>query len=155
MGSTYLRELQDIVKKYRAETQPRPVTSREIAVWAIKNKLWSMGEAQAINRCADDLARAMREEYIIDPQGRKVRTKHAAKVPVNEKQQTLWDDIRTADRKFMAIALQQRRRQIVGDCRQLKADMDSYNQNYNPSDPIQMVFDFTLDVLEAEVAAAA
>lgn len=86
MGATYLKELQDIVRKYRAETQIGLVTSREIAVWAIKNKLWSMGEAQIINRCADDLARAMREEYIIDPQGRKVRAKHAAKVPVNERQ---------------------------------------------------------------------
>ncbi|HWQ69052.1 MAG TPA: hypothetical protein VN494_03695 [Patescibacteria group bacterium] len=155
MGATYLKELQDIVRKYRAETQIGLVTSREIAVWAIKNKLWSMGEAQIINRCADDLAKAMREEYIIDPQGRKVRAKHAAKVPVNERQQTLWDDIRTADRKFMAIALQQRRRQIVGDCRQLKADVDSYNQNYNPGDPIQMIFDFRLDVLETDAAAAA
>jgi len=155
MGSTYVRELQEIVRKYRAEKQPGPVTAREMAVWAINNKLWSMGESQIINRCADDLARAMREEYIIDPQGRKVRAKHAAKVAVNEKQMMFWDDIRTADRKFMAIALQQRRRQVVGDCRQLKADVDSYNQNYNPGDPIQMVFDFTLDVLEGEASTAA
>jgi len=40
--------------------------------------------------------------------------------------------------------------QIVGDCVHLKADVDSYNQNENPEKPIQIPFDFTVDVLEAE-----
>jgi len=151
MGSTYVRDLQEIVRKYRAEKQPGPVTAREMAVWAIKNKLWSMRESQILNRCSDDLAKAVREEYFIDPQGRKVRAKHAAK----EKQLTFWDDIRTAGREFMAIAFQQRRKQIVGDCRHLRADVDSYNENYNPGEPIQTVFDFTLDILEVEAGAAA
>jgi hypothetical protein len=54
----------------------------------------------------------------------------------------------------MEIAFQQRRQQIVGDCRQLKSDMDSYNQNHNVGKPIQMVFDFTLDLEEIEALAA-
>ena len=90
----------------------------------------------------------MREEYIVDPQGRTVRAKHAAKI----KQQTLWADIRTANRGHMKIALQQRRRQIVGDCRQLKAGVDSYNDNSNPGLSIQMVFDFRRDLEELERA---
>ncbi len=94
----------------------------------------------------------MREEYIVDPQGRTVRAKHAAKVKVNGEQMTLWDDIRTADRDFMVIAFQQRRQQVVGDCHQLKVDVGSYNQNKNPGEAIQIIFDFTLDVLEAEAA---
>lgn len=155
MAFTNERQLQDIVNRYRSEKRPWPTTARNMAVWAINNKLWSMRESQIINRCADDLAKAMRDEYITDPQGRRVRAKHAAKVQINEKQMMLWDDIRTADRKFMDIALQQRRKQIVGDCSQLKADVDSYNQNYNPGEPIQMVFDFSLDVLEGEAGAAA
>jgi hypothetical protein len=53
----------------------------------------------------------------------------------------------------MGIAFQQRRQQIVGDCRQLKSDVDSYNENRNPSSPIQMVFDFTLDLVELETVA--
>ena len=40
---------------------------------------------------------------------------------------------------------QQRRHQIVGDCRQLKMDVDSYNQNRTPDQPIQMIFDFTYE----------
>jgi hypothetical protein len=54
----------------------------------------------------------------------------------------------------MQLAFQQRRQQIVGDCRQLKMDVDSYNQNANSGEPIQMIFDFTLDLAEIEAAAA-
>lgn len=155
MATTYEKQLQDIVTKYREEKHPWPARTRDIVVWAFNNKLWPMHESQIINRCADELAQAMRDEYITDPQGRRVRVKHAAKVSVNGKQMMLWDDIRTAERKFMAVAFQQRRKQIVGDCSQLKADVDSYNQNYNPNEQIEMVFDFTLDVLESEASAAA
>jgi len=55
----------------------------------------------------------------------------------------------------MHVALQQRRSQIVGDCKQLKTDTDSYNENENAGEPIQMVLDFTRDVEEAEAEAAA
>jgi hypothetical protein len=50
----------------------------------------------------------------------------------------------------MQVAFQQRRQQIVGDCRQLKADVDSYNENYNSGQAIQMVLDFTEDIEELE-----
>jgi hypothetical protein len=54
----------------------------------------------------------------------------------------------------MEIAFQQRRQQIVGDCRQLKVDVDSYNENAKPDRPIQMVFDFRADLAELEAAGA-
>ena len=54
----------------------------------------------------------------------------------------------------MAAAFQQRRQQVVSDCRQLKVDVDSYNQNQNDGKPIQMIFDFTLDLAELELADA-
>jgi hypothetical protein len=90
----------------------------------------------------------MREEHITDPQGRSIRAKHVVRKKINGEQQALWDDIRTAKPEHMEIALQQRRQQIVGDCRQLKNDMDSYNENRKPVRPIQIVFDFTNDLKE-------
>lgn len=152
MASAYARQLRKIVTEYRNAGESWPTTAQNIAAWAIQNKLWEMRPSDIMNRCADELASAMREEYFTDAQGRMVRAKHAAKLLVNGEQMTLWDDIRTADRGFMAVAFQQRRQQIVGDCRQLKNDADSYNENKNPGEPIQIVFDFTLDVLEAEAA---
>ena len=114
----------------------------------MQNQLWSPHPSAVIAQCADDLARAMREEYITDPQGRRVRAKHAARIEKDGKQLALWDDIRTASREHMQTALQQRRRQIVGDCVQLRVDADSYNDNRNPQEPIQISFDFTYDVEE-------
>jgi len=95
----------------------------------------------------------MREDYITDPQGRRVRAKHAARFEEGGRQKTLWADITTASRNHMAVALQQRRQQVVGDCWQLKMDVDSYNDNKSPGDPIQMIFDFTDDLAEMEAVA--
>jgi len=141
-------QLQRIVNQYIEAGEKWPATSHQIARYAIANHLWEAQRATVIDLCAEQLARAMREEYIHDPQGRAVRAKHAARVP--GEQTVLWDDIRTASREHMVVALQQRRQQIVGDCRQLKADTDSYNENNNPGKPIQMVFDFTDDLAELE-----
>lgn len=144
---TYNKQLQGLVTKYIEAGEIWPATSHELAAWALKNKLWEPQKSEVINICAEQLARAMREEYIVDLQGRKVRAKHAARID----QAVFWDDIRTASRDHMQIALQQRRRQIVGDCHQLKLDVDSYNENKNDGKPIQMVFDFTIDLIEMEM----
>jgi len=40
----------------------------------------SLQKTTKIDICAEELARAMREDYIRDPQGRVVRAKHAARV---------------------------------------------------------------------------
>jgi len=92
----------------------------------------------------------MREDHITDPQGRIVRAKHVARVNRNGEQIPLWADIRTASQQHMEIAFKQRRQQVVGDCRQLKTDLDSYNENHNTGDSIQISFNFTLDLEELE-----
>ncbi len=98
----------------------------------------------------DDMGKASREEYIRDSQGRRVRAKHV----VRGEGETgfLWADIHTAPREHMAVAFDQRRDQIVADCAQLKCDVDSYNQNQNGGDPIQLRLEFSKDVLEYELA---
>jgi hypothetical protein len=59
--------------------------------------------------------------------------------------------MRTASRAHMEMAFQQRRQQVVMDCRQLKLDADSYNENYGDGNSIQMIFDFRLDLEEMEL----
>ncbi len=49
----------------------------------------------------------------------------------------------------------QKRRAIVGECRQMKTDLDSYNEAHPEQDPIQISFDFTMDIAEYEAAMAA
>lgn len=147
---SYLKQMQKIVNEYRKDRQPWPVDKRSIAAWAVRTGHWQPQPGALVSQCADELGRAMREEYFTDPQGRKVRAKHAAKFFKEGKQMTLWGDIRSEDRKFMFTAFSGRRQQILGECHQLKIDVDSYNQNRNSSEPIQVVFDFTTDLEELD-----
>lgn len=153
MSRRYVEQIQHLVAEYIDAGESWPAPSRTIARWMIRTKRWDRGEATLVDLCARDIARALREEYHTDPQGRRVRTKHAARLPAipgSEEQMTFWNDIRTAPRDFMERAFKQRRNQIVGDCAQLKTDVDSYNDNASKSEPIQMLFDFTDDLAEME-----
>jgi hypothetical protein len=53
----------------------------------------------------------------------------------------------------MLLSFQQRRQQIVGDCRQLQVDVEGYNDLRTQDKPIQIVFDFTMDLAELDAAA--
>ena len=152
--ASYVEQLQRIVRNYREDGQRWPASSRAVAAWAISQNLWQPQRGALINQCAEQISRALREEYITDPQGRRVRTKHSARVEEDGEQLVLWDDIRTASRSHMRIAFQQRRHQIVGDCHQLKMDADSFNENQYPAHPIQISFDFTRDLEELLAIAA-
>jgi len=148
--ATYSEQLQRIANRYMQETGTTTVTAREIGAWAIQNGLWAPQPSALIRQCAEELSRAMREEYVTDPQGRRVRAKHVATLDRAGEQMPLWADIRTATREHMQVAFQQRRQQIVGDCHQLKLDVDSFNENANKGRAIQLVFDFTEDLAELE-----
>ncbi len=152
--STYNRQLQGIANEYFGR-KDEGATTREIARWAILNGLWEPTSDLAERRLADDLATAMREEYRTDPQGRQVRAKYSARVKRNGRTENVWDDGERAPRSHMEVSSLQRRAGIVGDCRLLKKDVDSFNENRCPENPIQISFNFTNDLLEAEAAEQA
>jgi len=149
---SFNEKMQNLVAQYKKEGNKWPATSKEMAVWMIDNNHWEPTREAVVARCAEDISNALRDEYYTDPQGRRVRTKHAARLGTGARQMVMWDDMRTGTRRHMEIALSQRRDQIVGDCCQLKNDADSYNDNHNPGPPIQPLLDFTLDVAEREAA---
>ena len=147
----YKEQLQGIANEYAGSGEPWPASARQIAAWAIRLGKWAPQPSSLVSRCADEIAEAMRDEYMTDPQGRTVRVKHAAGYRLKDgPRQMVWADIRTATREHMALAFQTRRRQILGDCRQLKSDCDSFNDNRSAANPVQMVLDFTADVAELE-----
>jgi hypothetical protein len=95
----------------------------------------------------------MREEYIPDGQGRSVRAKHVARVrEEGERQQFFWADFRNPNtpHSHWEVSFQQHREQIVGECKQLKIDVDYCNEKYPTERQIEIVFDFTDDIAEAE-----
>jgi len=146
--------LQEIVRDYIADGQSWPAGRREIGAWAIRKKRWSPPDRSAIDQCAKEIAEAMRLEMETDPQGRTVRAKHCAKISEKDAngqlvQKTLWFD-RSAPPDLMHISLQQRRKGILGDNKQLKTDQDSYNDNNAYGAHIQLSFDYTADLHELE-----
>lgn len=147
----YERQLQRIVTEYRRAGQEWPARTKDIAGWAIRTGRFDIRAPTLEKVLARELAQAMREEFFTDPKGRRVRAKHPAKARRDGEQITLWDDMRTAPRSHMETAFALRRRHIVGECRQVKADVDSYNDARPAEQPIQMVLDFTRDVEEAEL----
>jgi hypothetical protein len=150
--TTYVKQMQRIVDEYRLEGLPWPTSAKGIADWAIATSRWELPAAAIRRRCADDIASAMREEYMTDRKGRRVRLLHPAPLATEGQTEMVWDDIRTAPRDHMQISFQHRRRGIVGDCRQMKVDVDSYNDAHPDAEPIQVVFDFTMDLAELEAA---
>lgn len=151
---TFHEEMQAIANRYMNSGESWPASIEQIAEWAIKHKLWVPQARSLVRLCAEQLSEAMRMEYFTDPQGRRVRAKHCARITKHGKQLVLWDDLRTATHKHMEVSFQQRRQQVFGDCHQLKIDVDSYNQNRKPAKQIEIIFDFTKDLQEAEYDAA-
>jgi hypothetical protein len=148
--ATYIVQLQRIWRDYEAAGMTTPATAREVAEWAVSKGLLQSREHDPIADLAEDLARAWREEYRIDDQGRRYRAMHAVRITTGGAQFAFWADIDSAPRRHIEKAFGQRRQQIVADCYQLKVDADSYNYNRGKDQPIQIVLDFTQDVAELQ-----
>ena len=149
MGNkTYNEQMLDIREMYLATGKSEPIDLEDLAKFAISNGHWTRGESQIIQFCKRDFSRAFREQYHTDEQGREVRTYHAVKVSQGEQQSVLWADLRNADHEHMEKAFSQRRRLILGECLQLKNDVDSYNENVSHGPAIQLLLNFEVDVAE-------
>ena len=159
--ANYNESMQALFRRYEQQVGVTGLTSlKDVGHWAIDQGLWKPRHADMLRQFSSEMARALREEFYTDPQGRRVRTKHAIRVPPTKaggEQKSLWGDIRWMTKEQMETSAKQRRHGIVWDCHHLKTDVDSYNDNCSPADPIQSSFDFTADIdeLEAERELAA
>lgn len=148
--SSYNEQMQALANDYQFATGNVTFTLKDLGAWAIQEGKWEPGNDAILRQFCEDMGRALREEYIRDPQGRRVRAKHA--IRAEGETGFLWADIHTAPREHMVVAFDQRRDQIVADCAQLKKDIESYNQNQNTGDLIQLSLNFARDVREYELA---
>lgn len=103
--ATYNEKIQKLVEQYRKEGNPWPAQAIDIAAWAVRGGHWEPHRQTVLKQCAEDLARAMREEFITGPNGKRVRAKHAARETRGDKQMTFWGDIRTASRSAYAYCV--------------------------------------------------
>ncbi len=153
---SYIRQMQILADEFYKTTGRTTASTREMARWAITTGKWQRHEEAALKQCAQDFADALREHYETDAAtGRRYRTKHAAPVKRGGKTVMQWADMARAAREFMESAFRLRRNQVVGDCFQLKQDVDIYNERYNKGAQIALPLDFTPDVEEMEEIAKA
>jgi hypothetical protein len=143
----YTKQMQQIVQEYRVSGQPWPATAREIGAWAIGESKWIMPATAVLNRCSQDVAEAMGEIHST-VSGRRTRVLYPATYQRQGVLSTVWDDLRTAPRTHMALSFQQHRRKIVGECRELDTARLSWNDLHPQEAPLQISFDFTIDLAE-------
>ena len=148
---TYFEQLQKAYHRYEAEHDNDPAGTREVVEWAIKIDLMKAPHVDPLAKLADDMSNALRAEYRIDSKGRRYRANYAVRVSQRGIQYTLWHNMDNAPRGFMEKAFSQRRRQVVGDCLQLKTDVDVYNDQHHDDEPIPLELDFTRDVEELQL----
>lgn len=139
------------VKAIRASVVGQlPASARNAVAWGVAKGLLAPPEVDPLDKLAEDMATALREEYRKDKLGRRYRVNHAVRVSKHGVQYTFWGVMDHSDKPFMENAFGQRRKQIVGDCLQLKTDADVYNSKHPDQDPFQVVLDFTADVEEEQ-----
>lgn len=151
--ATFNKQMQKIFAEYEKTVSPDPANLRAVGQWAMDNGLWQPQPQDILKKFSEQMAAALREEHRVDSKGRSYRTKHAVRGTKNGKQYSLWADIDKAPRSHMQKAFAQRRGQIVGDCHQLRLDVDHYNDIKPDEAPINLVLDFRDDVEEMLILA--
>lgn len=146
------QSIDDIVEQYKKAKGIADgiIDSHDLAGWALAHDLYRPSRQDEIKLAAEAFSRHFREEMRTSPDGKRYRAKHAVKEKRNGRQMTLWadmDDLNVPLSHFDK-AFTQRRQQIVGDCIQLKTDVDVCNEKRGSHIPL--LLDFTDDVTEAE-----
>lgn len=151
--SAYANQVKSYIERYRAEIGGDGLLDpQEVAAWAYKNGLHKPSIRTVLDAIAADISQVFRENYRTDKNGQRYRAMHAVRSKKGDKSSSLWADMDDdrAPRSHFVKSFAQRRQQVVGDCFQLKTDVDVYNDKNNFQAPIQIQLDFTLDVEELQ-----
>lgn len=149
-------KLQSIWHRYEAEREHKPSSAREAVQWAVEEDLLQLPRIDPYDVLAGQMANALREEIQTDHKGRRYRVNHAVRVTKGGVQYTFWATMNYAPHDHMQRAFTQRREQIIGDCVQLKTDVDVYNDMNRGARPkVQLILDFTDDVAERLIISSA
>src|SRR5277367_5053010 len=120
--AAYNVQLQRAWHEYENVHGAMPATTREAVQWAVQQGMIQLPETDPFAKLAEDMAKALREEYATDGEGRRYRVNHAVRITKAGVQYTFWAMLGDAPRPHMQTAFIQRREQIVGDCVQLSTD---------------------------------
>ena len=147
--ATKQERLQKAWYHYDGDHKHRPTSARQAVEWAVSEGLLELPEIDPLDVLAGEMADALRSEIQTDEKGRRYRVNHAVRVTKGGVQYTFWGALGFAPHSHMEKAFAQRREQIIGNCVQLRTDVEVYNDMNSGKHPeIQLVLDFTDDVAE-------
>lgn len=152
--TAYTNQMKAYIEQYQAETGgDGMLDAHAVAEWAYSRGLHKPSMQTVVDAIAADISQYFREEYRTNEDGQRYRAKHAVRFKNGVKSMSLWADIDDdrAPRDHFVRSFAQRRQQIVGDCFQLKTDVDVYNAKDSTQQPIQIPLDFTYDVVELQL----
>lgn len=152
--TAYANQVKAYIEQYKAEFGGDGLLDpHEVAEWAYKRGLHKPSIRTVVDAIASDISQFFREEFRTNQDGQRYRAKHAVRFKKGDKTMSLWADMddEKAPRDHFVRSFAQRRQQIVGDCFQLKTDVDVYNGKNATAQPIQVPLDFTLDVEELQL----
>lgn len=142
---------QKIARQFEQTHQRKPFDLHEVYQWAKNNNLWYPPKDYEEKKFVEEMADSLRDVYITADDGGRVRWYHARTGKNKDgRQQTFWANLFDAPLEHLEEAFQQRRRGSLGDCRQLKTDVDYCNKKRFQDNPIQISFNFDLDLAEEE-----
>jgi hypothetical protein len=150
-GRKIVEQNQAIVHEWMIENGST-VNLDAVAKWAVGTGRWQRPQKTQEQICKDELAKALRSERHVDPQGRHVRTMHSIKIEGEDKPLWEWEDIRTARPERIRTAFSQRRQGILADVLRHKDDVDSYNENNTHNAQLPLFdYNFNLDIEEGNL----
>src|SRR6266849_5404460 len=151
--ATRHEKLQQAWHRYDGDQEHQPTSARQAVEWAVAEGLLELPQIDPYDVLAGDMAEALRAEIQTDEKGRRCRVNHAVRVTKGGVQYTFWGALGFAPHSHMERAFAQRRDQIVGDCLQLKTDVEVYNDMNRGKQPeIQLILNFEGDVAERQIA---
>jgi hypothetical protein len=149
---TFQDQMLAIYNDYLKEHNVQSATIQEIYPWAVENGRWEPQPSTVRRQFSQQMADALREHFIVDPQGERVRAKHAIVSRIDDDLFSEWFDMRNCTRDKMETSVRQKRRGITGELLQVKKSVDSYNRNWNDGEQIRLILDFSADIAEVETA---
>jgi hypothetical protein len=133
--------MNDIMKEWQIEHGADAVDIDAAAAWAVHTKRYQRLPPTMEQMCKQDMRRALQQSHYIDPQGNKVKTKHAVKLEVKGEQLRLYIDIRDAKPEIMQKSFNQNWERIGNDVKRHSIDKQSYDNN-NPYSATLDTFDY-------------
>jgi hypothetical protein len=135
-------------RRRHGETGKREPNLCHVAIWAHGKGLIQLPRVDPHRVLARTFARACQQDYIVDENGEPVRRRHAVKVVVGDEQLTFWPNMEDLSPAKMRASLGSRRKGSGEDILPIERDKRYFNKHYNPGDPLEMDYNYNIDVEE-------